>query len=757
MILFQIYRGVLILFIESRLKLYRAFLIPVLILFAFLPSTALAQDSGFIHKFRDFHPEWGFSGQNTLRMDQYEKSGDKSAAPYQFENFQLYNDFSFGLNRRLSRAAKFEAQISGTVTESDYRSDAKGFILERGKIKWQKSDGFVPFRVEIGDFFGQQTFRTIQKSLKGVQLEIQPRTNSERRKHSIQIFGGVAKPTYRKLGNDIDFYSGGSWLIEDSLLGGIALTAVFNYKEETYSPRVPSREQLVTSLAWGKDFNLWEQKIELEGEVAGFFGDHSTGARSTSNEEDIGLFAQLKGKSKNLPLTYRLRSELYGEDYRPAGAAINPDQLTTEAHVAWRFRTGLQARGRVQNFRTGLESGNYTDRFVQGINISGPVYKFNEKSVVTSFLNAFNQNVKDEDRTTDMDTQSFNASLAVPVVEHLFARPGVFLTFTKDQNTHVTTTKRQFSLNVDYDYKLFDFKGAVSPGLTMRHNTGDGRDRGDVYPAISMSLRNRKHSLHATYNTLIQDARFVNGIDIITSRSSFKYVFNHGINRLGFDVDFFNRDPSPGNSTEAYRVGAFWEVSLGRPARVPKQRQAKIFAPPLQQQVAQTRGLPKMEELAPGADLKSVQAMLESTGILQPSGREGLLIYEAQLYNTIEQRQRLGLLYSNNSLEKSVLVIDFTDVGEVDTLFQTFEKVRKVLIDRYGPADYRVEEGEFGPNLLADLYSGKFRRIIEWSTKAGRLRFGIPSRTDGQVRMEIIHAHRFPSQTESNWGIETLR
>ena len=80
-----------------------------------------------------------------------------------------------------------------------------------------------------------------------------------------------------------------------------------------------------------------------------------------------------------------------------------------------------------------------------------------------------------------------------------------------------------------------------------------------------------------------------------------------------------------------------------------------------------------------------------------------------------------------------------------------------MLIDRYGPADYRVEEGEFGPNLLADLYSGKFRRIIEWSTKAGRLRFGIPNRTDGQVRMEIIHAHRFPPQTESNWGIETLR
>lgn len=146
-------------FSGSRPKFYRASLTTALVLFAFLPSTSLAQDGKFIYKFKNFFPEWGLSGQNTLRMDQFDSFGNKSASPYRFSDFQIYNDFSLSANQRLSRAERVETQISGTVNESDYRSTDRGFILERGKVKWQKGDGFLPFRVEMGDFFGQQTFQ----------------------------------------------------------------------------------------------------------------------------------------------------------------------------------------------------------------------------------------------------------------------------------------------------------------------------------------------------------------------------------------------------------------------------------------------------------------------------------------------------------------------------------------------------------------------------------------------------------------------
>jgi len=103
------------------------------------------------------------------------------------------------------------------------------------------------------------------------------------------------------------------------------------------------------------------------------------------------------------------------------------------------------------------------------------------------------------------------------------------------------------------------------------------------------------------------------------------------------------------------------------------------------------------------------------------------------------------------------LAIEFDDLGDIDSTLQIFEEVRKELFDRYGPPFNRIEEGEFSSSLRDDLRSGRFKRIIEWQTAAGTLRFGIPHRTDGQIRMEIIHASGFSSGESNFWSIEPLR
>ncbi len=57
----------------------------------------------------------------------------------------------------------------------------------------------------------------------------------------------------------------------------------------------------------------------------------------------------------------------------------------------------------------------------------------------------------------------------------------------------------------------------------------------------------------------------------------------------------------------------------------------------------------------------------------------------------IEQRQRLVLEDAGGLTKNSALIIEFDDVGNRDTVTQTFERVRKVLIERYGNSDNTFE------------------------------------------------------------------
>ncbi|MDZ7736599.1 MAG: hypothetical protein U5P41_11220 [Gammaproteobacteria bacterium] len=67
-------------------------------------------------------------------------------------------------------------------------------------------------------------------------------------------------------------------------------------------------------------------------------------------------------------------------------------------------------------------------------------------------------------------------------------------------------------------------------------------------------------------------------------------------------------------------------------------------------------------------------------------------------------------------------------------------RCRAVLIEQYGAPEIQIEEGEFGPNLSTRLTTDQFLRVYEWTVAGEPLRFGIPSRTDGLVRMEIRDA-----------------
>jgi hypothetical protein len=123
----------------------------------------------------------------------------------------------------------------------------------------------------------------------------------------------------------------------------------------------------------------------------------------------------------------------------------------------------------------------------------------------------------------------------------------------------------------------------------------------------------------------------------------------------------------------------------------------------------------------------------------------------------VQRRQQLAIEHAGGVVEAATLAIDFDGVGDGRTAQLTFQEVCALLLRRYGPPDIQIEAGEFGPGLATALCTGRFLRVYQWPTRAGVLRFGMPSRPDGIVRMEIRHARDLPPPESAAWSLFELR
>ena len=87
----------------------------------------------------------------------------------------------------------------------------------------------------------------------------------------------------------------------------------------------------------------------------------------------------------------------------------------------------------------------------------------------------------------------------------------------------------------------------------------------------------------------------------------------------------------------------------------------------------------------------------------------------------------------------------------------TFERIRNILIKMYGTPSLAFDRGDITLNLADDIRNGSFIRITEWILPGGIIRYGIPRRLDGQIRMEVQFAKSFPPVKDTLWSIEGVR
>lgn len=673
-----------------------------------------------------FPEDWNVSGYNALRAEHYDVSGDPTAAPYPHTGGQIYDEFNLDLSRRVSPYEFWEGHFSGLANASDYRSNERGGVLERARVVWEKGDAGVPYRLEAGDFYASLSPRIFQRALKGAQIEIQP---GEPGRYSLQLFSGMTAPIYRQLDTDQEQASGVSWLLEDATLGGLHFNLVDIRKEATVT--LGNYSQRTWGLGWSRVFQREGHELEAEAEWARFSGEHAaTGV--VKDDQGDALFLQLAGRAA--PFDYRLRHNRHGAGFRPLGGAVSADQRSSEAHLGWLAGPGLQFRGRLLDARDNLSVNPLTTRTL-GVSISGVSF-----AQVSTYLDLSQQSREDSNNTVDGVSRVVSISLGRAITPGVNLRGGLQWNGNKDQLTGSHAISRQAQAALDYAFAAGAWQGVLSPGLVIRRGAAD---QTDYNPTLRVALRRDAHELSASHSYYQQDAHFTGGIDSLTRQTAMNYAWSGRQHRFDLEANHYDRDPTPGATSSAWRVAATWTWRFERPA-------AGTGATAIPEIVADA-GPPRLEALLPGGELAAAQRLLRQGGLpaaLVSSGRE---VYEAALLDGLGMRQRLLLEHDGVHLERSALILDFPPAASAVDMASLYQRTAEALYKQLGAPERRLEEGEFGANLVADLLRGSFKRWIEWRTVSGVLRLGIPSRSDGPPRLEIVHARSFPAG--SRWGV----
>jgi hypothetical protein len=690
-------------------------------------------------------PEWQITGSTTFRSDYFENKGDDSQSPYSYTGIKSYNEFNINFNKRTNPYDTWRGEISGVFSGSPYRSNDYGIVPERLNLTKEKGDAAVPFRLEMGDIFSYYTYRTMQTSLKGAQLDLQPFSDSSR-KHSFLITSGAQMPSWRDIHPSDNYFNGASYLLDDPVFGKYSMNFVYNTRQGNEDQGTTWRSQMVYGISGSNTVKLGNQKVLLEGEAARFSGDHDglTGAESGQDKNDKGLFFQASGSSK-WPLTYRVRYEEYGSDFRPAGATIASASRNMEGHLGWLFLGGYQLRGRIQKMRDNLESENPTDTKVYGINLTGSI----------GSLDVFLQDANNKDDTADSLTSNINLNVNLPRIAGWNGRIGfLYQNFYNRVPGSDDTETKQINANADRALSFWGLTGNITPGFVLRKIDSYTSKVLELSPTLALGLRKGPHSIDYNLSWFDQRRLITNGVDVVTSTQNLNYRYTKQKYIIGIECSAGYRTPDTGGSTDYYKFGTFFTYYFEKPVMAAKPVKADI------EKVEIPSPSPisiDIVYLSPGSKIDAAVEILRKSNIIKPVIEEGLMVYETRLFEEIELRQRLALVHQRNVLKKSAFIIDYGFVSRPEDVMRFFEKVKSILLNRYGSPTSFYERGTVSRNLVDDIRTGAFIRLTEWSRPGGTIRFGMPRRLDGQVRMEIQFAETFPPPTETLWSIEEVR
>ena len=704
--------------------------LPLVSLFAIIEQAAaqVSQPSG-----------WNVTGSLTGRLDIYTVDGDPAGAAFPFTGTHGFGELGVQFNRVASPYERIDGDIGLLVNGSDYRNPSDGFVLERFRLNWEKGDGGVPFRLTIGDFLGYTSIRTLQRPLRGTQIDIQPHLGGEML-HSIQLFSGFNAPDYNRIDNAIDFYAGASWLT--SAPSGLRAAANLIYAHREAQGPVAAQDQFVASLAGEMPFPFGRQSLRLAGEIALFHGEHRQ-LLPDDMATDLGLYAQLAGQSADNRLNYGLRYSRYGENYRPNGSAIAPNRESIEGNLTWRTPRSLQLRGRVQQFRDRLESDNPIRTRVAGIAVSGPILH----SVLPRLRlssDFFLREQADRNGTFDQDSIAGRIGFTAPITADWNLRWGGG--YRKSETRRPAGISRletiDAHLRTDYRFALGQFRGRVSPGLLLRSTNGVGASN-EIGPSLALSLSGEGHDLRADYRYLGRFRPEALANDLRTHTLNFVYSYATGRHQFGIDASINTRNPERVEGTESYRFGLFYRIRFDRqPAS--NSREAVRPSP------AATEPAPSflLRNFPTGIAIGTAMARLAALDIVADDSNANLITVETAVFQSLGNRQFLVLEHDGSTVQRAGILVEANTALGAENALRLAARVREELVREFGSP---------GLSFAGDTNSviGAASTVDQWALPGGTLRLGFPARLDGQVLLEIQFGQPLPNVEGGRWGMDS--
>lgn len=691
---------------------------------------------------------WVVEGTNTLTVEAYHSAGNSAGSPYTRLGIQPYDDLQATFHRDVSPFRRWYGDISLLWNDSPYRSSEQGILAERFNMTYLNGEGRMPYRAEVGDFYGFFSPRTLQRPLKGGQIDLQPGGGLG----SLQFLGGVSAPDYRNFDPGRDTFVGTSALIEPAGAAPIALNLVRGHRESRVARDGNDIRQTILSAASEQNLPVLGRAHALEGELAHFFGDTDVAGGSRKDRHDRGAFTRIASRGAD-PFSYSLRLESYGDDFRPTGATITPNRRTIDGRSGYRFANGGTVSTRAQRFTDNYEAATSRRTSVGGVTYSGSLdlnpfpTALRDPYIV---VDAFQQGVLDRARTTDLETRQIRTDLSAGLVDSAWnLRMGAGLGSTTDNITFADTSTRELTGGGDRAISLGDLSGLVSPGFALRWANGT-TDYVEAGPDLALQLAGGPHSLRGQAALLVQ--RVDEGNDLRVARFGASYEYAMEADTLGLEVAWSDRDPATLGGTTAYKLGVFWRRAFGYDGRRPSVPSGIATA-----ELARGEGPPRILDWRPGEPAGEAFATAERIGLRVSASAGDYTIFEATPFPELPQRQRVVLKNEDGRLAIAAFVIDSGARGGPDTIDDIYERVRAELSRRLGSPARTFDRGVFGGDPAADIRAETVARLSEWSAPGGTIRAGVPRRLDGTVRVEVQYRTSFPPPRDSLWSVEAVR
>ncbi len=433
-------------------------------------------------------------------------------------------------------------------------------VLETLRVSFEDGTRALPYRFQAGDAFTDFSRRTLQTTVRGLTVEIQPQTATGQ---SLLFASGSGEASWD---NTFDgdtgslYYNGISYLLSPT--DGTTVVANFvNTRRET-----PLRAQPLDGAddvaTFRNDSNVgsvygetWLGKFFLEGEVAYLSG--------TQAEEDIDSSSFYAQVSRNGgPLSWRVRYEDNGEDYRAPGATgVIADRRIGEFHGRYAFGRPGTIRGRAQFIKT---------RVAQPVPTRSDLYavSYDGRPLRARSTMSFRASVDFNDTRTEDDSAAFLfTNFAVGVNDRVGAFTLGYRLDIRDQDNRVVAAAGRRLIDNNFNAgRPFSAAGArmnLRGGVVFRsQSTSSEYDQWS--PTIDFSADWTRHRFGIHWSFLDQNFVLATVADLRYHNQRITYAFEYDAHTLSFELYQELRQPELTDNTDSLRLRFSYRYAFDR-------------------------------------------------------------------------------------------------------------------------------------------------------------------------------------------------